>query len=251
MDALSKSLYSVVSQAVDEFSQRVAEKFDASKEEVLELWNSSVAAELKVVESSKPKEEKKAAAPRARAAKSESKDDSTAVCTYMFKKGKNINTTCTAKVCADSTKYCRKHKAQEEKEESGAKTEKKPAAKATKAKKEEAKEKETAAVKKLTEGKPSFVLRKNKQGNYEHPETHFVFDKVTKEVYGRQTDSGVEPLTTEDVDECRKFNFKCRLPDTLTSKKDESPAEDDEDVEEEDEEVDEEDEEEDEEVDDE
>jgi hypothetical protein len=102
------------------------------------------------------------------------------------------------------------------------------------------------AVKKLNEGKPSYVLHRNKQGNYEHPETHFVFDKTTKEVYGRQTDSDVEPLTAEEIEMCRKLNFKCRLPSTLTKNDDditdnieeEDDIEDDEEDEEEEEDED-------------
>ena len=246
MDTLSNSLYSVVSQAVDEFAQLVADKYETSKEEVLELWNNKVTSELKVDNTSKPKEEKKAAAPRARAkpaastsSSAESKDDS-ASCCYEFKKGKNQGTKCTAKVCPDSTKFCRKHKTQEGKDESSSSPSSKVEKKASGgAKKAETKEKETPAVKKLNEGKPSYVLHRNKQGNYEHPETHFVFDKTTKEVYGRQTDSGVEPLTTDEIEMCRKLNFKCRLPATLSKKDEDEDAdkaeEGEEEVEEEDE----------------
>lgn len=242
MDTLSKSLYSVVSQTVDEFAQLVADKYKIPKTDVLELWNTRVSSELKVLESvSKPKEEKKTSTrTRAKADTSES-SDSTSNCEYEFKKGKNIGTKCTAKVCSDSTKFCRKHKAQEGKEDTE-KSEKKTT-KATKAKKADVKEKETAVVKKLNEGKQSYVLHRNKQGNYEHPDTKFVFDKVSKEVYGKQTDSGVVPLTAEDIETCRKSNFKYRLPDTLTKKEDTVEEEED-DVEEEDDDVDEDDEEE-------
>lgn len=242
MDTLSKSLYTVVSQAVDEFAQLVSDKYELSKEDVLELWNTKVSSDLKVTEvhtAKAPKEEKKAA-PRSRA-KAAAPADDVACCSYEFKKGKNIGTKCTAKVCPDSTKFCRKHKAQEGKEETsgGSKPEKKAtkATAASKAKKADSKEKETSSVKKLNDGKPSYVLRKNKQGNYEHPETHFVFDKVSKEVYGRQTDEGVTPLTTDDIEECRKLNFKCRLPVTLSKKNDDEADEGEEEDIEEDEEV--------------
>jgi len=152
----------------------------------------------------------------------------------VFKKGKNSGSSCTAKVCAESTKYCRKHKENEGKE-NGDKPEKKASgAKAKKA--SDSKEKETASVKKLSEGKGGFVLRRNDHNNYEHAETHFVFDKVTKEVYGKQGPSSVEDLTTEDIETCKKLNFKYRMPVTLTSKSDSKDEEEDEVVEEEDEE---------------
>jgi len=221
MDSLSKSLYNVVSQAVDEFAQAVANKYKVPNEEVLELWNSQVASELKVVESvakTVAKDEKKPAArTRAKPAAAVATDDSGSTCSYEFKKGNNRGMLCPAKVCSESTKFCRKHKEQEGKE-SGEKAEKKPAA--SKAKKgSDSKEKDTPAVKKLNDGKAGYVMRRNKQGNYEHPETKFVFDKDTKEVYGRQGENGVDDLTAEDIEQCKKLNFKCRMPATLTNKK--------------------------------
>lgn len=237
MDILSKSLFSVVSQAVDEFAGLVATRYDTSKEEVLELWNDKVSSELKVAETVSATT-KKAAAPRTRAktvASVESDNDST--CSYEFKKGKNIGTKCTAKVCPDSTSFCRKHKTQEGKEEtSTTKPEKKSSAKssvASKAKKADSKEKETAVVKKLNEGKQAIVMHRNKQNNYEHEQTHLVFDRVTKEVYGKQTDDGVEPLSAEDIEQCRKLNFKYRLPTALSSTNEEEEVEEVEEEEEE------------------
>ena len=244
MDSLSKSLYTVVSQAVDEFAQIVSNKYSLSKNEVLELWNSRVAnSDLKVVEGSR-KEEKKVSAPRSKA-KSDDSDSST--CSYEFKKGKNQGSKCTAKVCPDSSSFCRKHKEQENKE-SGEKDSKKPAA--SKAKKaSEAKEKDTPAVKKLSEGKTKLALTKNKQGNYEHVETRLVFDKNTKEVIGRQSEKGIEDLTTEDIETCKSHSWKYRVPTTLTSKNNSKDVELEEEDEEEEEEVDEDDEDEDEEED--
>jgi hypothetical protein len=59
-------------------------------------------------------------------------------------------------------------------------------------------------------GKPSYILKRNKYGNYEHPETSFVFDKNTQEAYGKQTESCVEPLTGEDIKLCKIMKFKYR-----------------------------------------
>ena len=59
-------------------------------------------------------------------------------------------------------------------------------------------------------GIPSYILKRNKYGNYEHPDTSFVFDKNTKEVYGRQTESCVEPLTGEDIKLCETMKFRYR-----------------------------------------
>ena len=55
------------------------------------------------------------------------------------------------------------------------------------------------------------VLRKNKYGNYEHPSTGFVFDKDTKRVYGRQVENNIEKLTDNDIETCKRLNFKVAL----------------------------------------
>ena len=67
-------------------------------------------------------------------------------------------------------------------------------------------------VKKPTE---TLRLKKNKQGNYEHVDTHFVFDPATKEVFGKQQEEGVAPLTLSDVDVCKQLGFRYRIPETF------------------------------------
>ncbi len=63
---------------------------------------------------------------------------------------------------------------------------------------------------------PTISIRRNKHGNYEHPETHLVFDKINKVVFGMQNDNGtVDPLTDEHIDLCNKFKFKFILPENL------------------------------------
>ena len=67
-------------------------------------------------------------------------------------------------------------------------------------------------VKKPTE---TLRLKKNKQGNYEHADTGFVFDPVNKEVFGKQTIEGVIPLTLADVETCKQLGFRYRIPETF------------------------------------
>lgn len=57
--------------------------------------------------------------------------------------------------------------------------------------------------------KKSYILVRNKYGNYEHQETNFVFDKNTKLVYGRQVEDRVIPLSNGDIEKCieLKFNY--------------------------------------------
>lgn len=87
----------------------------------------------------------------------------------------------------------------------------KPVAKKTKAVVEEKKIQEV--IKKPTE---TLRLKKNKHGNYEHVDTGFVFDPATKEVFGRQTEEGVVPLTLANVEVCKSLGFRYRIPETFT-----------------------------------
>jgi hypothetical protein len=215
MDSLSKTLYSVVSQAVGEFAQAISTKYNLPREELLELWNSNVSSDLKAGDTSLPKKERKSVTKKT---KSPEDNHEAPCCSYEFKKGANQGKKCTAKVSGGDSTFCRKHKEQEGKEvkEDGDKTVKKSSRVGKKSSDDS--EKDSSVVKKLTEGKPAYVLKRNSHGNYEHPETKFVFDKVTREVYGRQTDNGVVDLTVEEVEQCKRLNFKHRLPVSLTTK---------------------------------
>jgi len=65
--------------------------------------------------------------------------------------------------------------------------------------------------------KPTETLRlkKNKQGNYEHTATGFVFDPQSKEVFGRQQEDTVIPLGLSDVETCKQYGFRYRIPETF------------------------------------
>ena len=71
----------------------------------------------------------------------------------------------------------------------------------------------------------------NRFGNYEHYGTHFVFDKISQEVIGKQNENGnIDQLTYEDIDNCNKHKFKYVLPENLNISKpasDEIEIEDD------------------------
>jgi len=63
---------------------------------------------------------------------------------------------------------------------------------------------------------PAIRIRRNAWGNYEHPEHHFVFDKVTEVVVGIQLDNGtVKDLDEESIELCNKYKYKYVLPDNL------------------------------------
>lgn len=60
---------------------------------------------------------------------------------------------------------------------------------------------------------PPIALHRNKFGNFEHPDTNFVFNEKTEKVYGRQNADGiVSPLTVDDINLCNKFKFTYDIP---------------------------------------
>ena len=60
------------------------------------------------------------------------------------------------------------------------------------------------------------VLTKNKFGNFEDAETHFVFHEKTKKVFGKQNPDGtISSLTVEDINICNKFKLAFDVPTNL------------------------------------
>jgi len=113
-------------------------------------------------------------------------------------------------------------------------------------KKEE--KKQPSLLQKITNSIPAIAIRRNKFGNFEHLESHLVLDKESETVYGKQQhDGSVSTLTDEDIDVCKKYKFKYKIPNNLDKDNlenvkvaeldDDIPNEKDEEVVEEDEEV--------------
>ena len=68
---------------------------------------------------------------------------------------------------------------------------------------------------KMTSNLSNVVIRRNQQGNYEHPDTGFVFNSKTREVIGKQVKDEVVDLTKDDINECNRLNFKYVVPFNL------------------------------------
>ena len=97
---------------------------------------------------------------------------------------------------------------------------------------------EPIIIKKVIANIPNIVIRRNSFNNYEHPDTHLVFDNETKIVIGKQNDDGsIDTLSKEDINQCNAFKFKFKCPDNLddnkTKKDDDDDDEEDEDEDEE------------------
>jgi len=60
-----------------------------------------------------------------------------------------------------------------------------------------------------------FAIRKNAHGNFEHVQTKLVFNS-DKLAYGKQADDGnITPLTSEDIETCKKYKFPFKIPENL------------------------------------
>ena len=69
----------------------------------------------------------------------------------------------------------------------------------------------------LIEQRQTLTLRRNKWGNYEHPETGLVINKDRK-VFGRQKDTGdLEPITSDIIELCKEHNLSYVLPENLNT----------------------------------
>lgn len=59
---------------------------------------------------------------------------------------------------------------------------------------------------------PILHIQRNKYNNYEHSETHFIFDELTHHVIGKQKENEIEQLNITDIELCKQLNFKYKLP---------------------------------------
>lgn len=80
-------------------------------------------------------------------------------------------------------------------------------------------ENQPPVIKNLISDIPVVSIRRNNFGRYEHPETSLLLDQKTKKVYGKQNQNGnVDDLTSEDIENCKKFKFEYTLPENLDKK---------------------------------
>lgn len=212
MDNLSKNLCNVVSQAVSDYNKALSEKYNIPINELQEVWNNNVGGELKKKPKSKEKSETK-------------EEEKSSLCSYVFTKGDKEGKSCTSKVSTGST-TCKKHSEQKEKP--------------TKSKKETTKKTEKSETSEssstLKSKQKKLVIKRNKDGLFEHQPTGFVIDEKSKEVYGKYVNGSVIELTVEDLELCKKYDLNARIPKNLKNDKSNEDEEEEEECEDEDEE---------------
>lgn len=212
---ISKSIQSAVDSAVESFANQIAEKYELNSKELLDIW--------KVVESgggggkvgtSRGKAEKKVSVSTI------GDDDS-----LQPLDAKTLSACNKTELVAHCKQ--RKLKCSGTKDElisrltnsGGETTTEKKVEKVEKVESSNTKKTETKAsvLSKIVENK--IPIRRNQFGNYEHPPTSLVFDKVTKKIIGKQNDNGsVDDLTPEDIDMCNQYSFEYVLPTNLAKK---------------------------------
>jgi hypothetical protein len=206
MNSLLKNLSQTVYQTIDDFSQKVADKFKVDKNDVLALWNEQVSDELKVEKTEK--KEKKPSPPR------KTSNADAPQCAYKFGKGKNKGKNCPSKV-VDGMEYCKKHAPKTGKAEKATTKAKKPEMKQTTivSKVDEATDVIKSLNSKVTTTKN---LCKNKYNRFEDLESHLLFSQETREVYGKQLDDGtVAELSLQDIELCKKQGYGFVPPSTI------------------------------------
>jgi len=77
---------------------------------------------------------------------------------------------------------------------------------------------ESSVIKAVKSTVSDIAIRRNNYGNFEHMQTGLVFN-TDKLVYGRQVEGEVLPLTTEDIEQCKKYKFMYKLPENLNVNK--------------------------------
>ena len=64
--------------------------------------------------------------------------------------------------------------------------------------------------------RPVILIRRNQHGLYVHDSTHFVFDKISRKVIGREGNHGeVLDLKRNDIQLCQQYKFHYALPESL------------------------------------
>lgn len=114
-------------------------------------------------------------------------------CDYVFQKGKNPGKVCES-IAVDNTTKCRKHSKFE-------------GATAVLSNKSSKFIEVSENVKPQTIRAGQIAIKENSYGNREHKATNLVFNS-DKKVYGKQVGDKVLPLSSIDIENCKRHNFK-------------------------------------------
>lgn len=211
--SFTQELNRIVNNGIQQYASLIAEKYNVSEDDLLELWNSTFSEE-KIVE-----KKKTVASKTVKKSPSEKKSSSPSVLDNLTKtelanlcKAKNLKVSGTKQEIIDRLN---------ESESARGVSEEKPQA-VDVAKKSSSSKPEKKIIEKIKTQveQNNITVRKNCFGHFENPQTRFVFDNKTKKVFGKQNDNGqVDLLTDEDIETCKRYKFTYEIPENLDSKK--------------------------------
>ena len=195
-ELLTKAINSVVVSFIDTVSKR----YDISKDELVQIFNGNEKVESKVVVETSKKTDAPTAAklqPSDELNKM-NKNELIAHC-----KTKGLKTTGTKQELIDRlTGGVASAAPEKEKKATSSKNKAPPV--------------EPTVVRGIQSTIQTVQIKKNSFGNYEHPDTGLVFDRINQRVIGKQNKSGkIDSLTDEDIETCNKFKFKYDIPENL------------------------------------
>ena len=169
-------------ESIENFLNTFAVFHKISYDEILREWQ--IWRNNKVVESEKVSKKE-----------TEYKSFEDTTCSYIFTKGPRKNKTCGNKI-VNGCKYCKKHA---NCEECGQKI-KKSMTNPTNV--------QLRGKIKNEEKKPLYIIKHRTKDFFWHPESKFVFDKITRHVIGVYSDEKILSLNDQDRLICKSYGFK-------------------------------------------
>lgn len=211
--SLHETLVNTINDVVENYIDRIVDKYNLDKAQLQELWSGEVSPSKKVSKKNKPARPVDELidtddASDERILKS-NKAELAALC-----KARGIKCTGTKAVLIN--RLLGKEDGEEEKTEKPKKAPVKKVVKPTESSSSKVVKKMLDEVDKLSIA----PIRRNQFNNYQHPETKLVFHAQTREVIGHQNDDGtIGELTTADINNCKKYKFKYTMPENLSNVK--------------------------------
>ena len=218
--SFSQVLSDSVNKVIETYISKVSSQFNISKEDLLKLWNGE---KVSTSATTKAQESTVAPLPLSPELANLSYKELVAQCKSRGLKAVGNKEQLLERLTGGANASANVSSSESKVSESNA-TESKPksrssSSKKTKTKKDAEEPVQKPVIKSVQATIKPMEIKKNKFGNFENPETGFIFDRASREVIGKQgADGKVLPLEESDIETCNKFKFKYVLPDNLNSK---------------------------------
>ena len=202
MNNLLTDIINTIQRSISEYAGKISEKYNIDSQELVDLWN-NLSAEMKIEKKIEKKREIKEHKNKPEKKSQTDEKEEKNLCKYLFSKPPRKGELCNVKV-RNGGNYCSKHKQYEGKEQKKISVIPKPIKDDIKIEsKEENKLDENISNRKI------YLIKNKILNKYWHTHTKFVFDsKENKIVIGRSNNNKLCKLTPEDIELCKKYNFK-------------------------------------------